>query len=197
MRQVGKRLGLNVRFVKTSFEASLRQLAQDRFDMVASAVPITADRKGTVDFSDSYLPADQALMVRKGSAIESVDDLKGRVVAAQLGTGGADYAQDKTDAKTVRTFDLIDDAYQALEAGQVDAVIHDFAVLKYAEGRRPRLSVVQEMPTGDQYGFAFAKDSDALRAAVNDALEKLKQDGTYAKIYRKWFGADPPQRILD
>ena len=128
VRQVGKRLGLNVRFVKTSFEASLRQLAQDRFDMVASAVPITADRKGTVDFSDSYLPADQALMVRKGSGIESVDDLKGRVVAAQLGTGGADYAQDKTDAKTVRTFDLIDDAYQALEAGQVDAVIHDFAV---------------------------------------------------------------------
>ena len=53
------------------------------------------------------------------------------------------------------------------------------------------------MPTGDQYGFAFAKHSDALRGAVNDALEKLKQDGTYAEIYRKWFGADPPQRILD
>ena len=80
----------------------------------------------------------------------------------------------------MRTYDLIDDAFKALEAGQIEAVINDFPVSKYAEQSKPELQVVQTIPTGENYGFAFAKDSDALRKAVNETLStRLKQDGTY------------------
>jgi polar amino acid transport system substrate-binding protein len=193
---VAKSLGLKAKFVKTPFDPIFRNLAQGRFDMVASAATITPERKKTVDFSVPYFPADQSLMVKKGSDIKTVDDLKGKIVGAQLGTTGAEYAKKKTDAASVRTYDLIDDAFKALQAGQVKAVINDFPVSKYAEREKPQLQVVQTIPTGEQYGFGFAKSSDVLRAAVDKQINRIKDDGTYTDIYRKWFETDPPESIL-
>lgn len=196
VNEVGKRIGLKPKFEKTPFDTIFRNLAQRKFDMVASSVTITDERKRTVDFSVPYFPADQSLMVKKGSSIKTVADLAGKVIGAQLGTTGADYAKTKTKAKTVRTYDLVDDAFQALEAGQIEAVINDFPVSKFAEQEKPNLQVVQTIPTGEQYGLAFAKGSDALRQAVDDALNAMKQDGTYTRIYKKWFKQDPPAGIL-
>jgi ABC-type amino acid transport substrate-binding protein len=196
VNDVAKRIDLEVEIVKTPFDPIFRNLAQGRFDMVASSTTITPERERTVDFSIPYFPADQSLAVKKGSDIRTVDDVDGEVVGAQLGTTGADYAKDETKAESVRTYDLIDDAYKALQAGQVAAVITDFPVSKYAEREKPELQVVETIPTGEQYGLGFAKESDALREAVNDALNEMKGDGTYTKIYRKWFEVDPPESIL-
>ena len=159
VNEVAKRLDLDAEFVKTPFDPIFRNLAQGRFDMVASAATITPEREGTVAFSVPYFTADQSLMVKKGSDIKTVDDLEGKIIGAQLGTTGADYAKDKTKAKTVRTYDLIDDAFKALQAGQVEAVINDFPVSKYAEQSKPDLEVVQTITTGEEYGLAFAKKS--------------------------------------
>jgi ABC-type amino acid transport substrate-binding protein len=177
--------------VKTPFDTIFRNLAQGKFDMVASASTITAERKKEVDFSDPYFPADQSLMVKKGSDIQTVDDLKGKIVGAQLGTTGADYAKNKTDAKSVRTYDLIDDAFNALGAGQVEAVINDCPVSKYAEKAHPNLAVVRSIPTNELYGFAFPKGSDALQEGFNKALGEIKDDGTLKNIQDKWLGSDP------
>ena len=87
------------KFKKTPFDTIFRDLAQGKFDMVAPATTITAERKKEVDFSDPYFPADQSLMVKKGSDIKTVDDLAGKVIGAQLGTTGAVYAKNKTKAE--------------------------------------------------------------------------------------------------
>jgi polar amino acid transport system substrate-binding protein len=194
---IAKKMDLEAKFVKTPFDPIFRNLAQGRFDMVASAATITPEREGTVAFSVPYFNADQSLMVKKGSDIKTVEDVAGKVVGAQLGTTGAMYAKDKTDAKTVRTYDLIDDAFKALQAGQVEAVINDFPVSKYAEQSKPDLEVVQTIATGEEYGLAFAKKSTALREAVRDALNEVKEDGTYEDIYKKWFKEDPPESLLE
>jgi ABC-type amino acid transport substrate-binding protein len=196
VNEIGKRLNLDAEFIKTPFDPIFRNLAQGRFDMVASAATITDARKKVVDPSYPYLTADQSLMVKKGSPIQSTKDLAGKTVGAQLGTTGADYAKNETDAKTVRTYDQIDDAFNALETGQVDAVLNDFPVSKYATRAKKNLAVVQEIPTGENYGLWFKKGNDGLRNAVNKQLDKIKADGTYTKIYRKWFGTDPPESIL-
>ena len=197
VNEIAKRLDVEAKFVKTPFDPIFRNLAQGRFDMVASAVTITPERQRTVDFSDPYFPANQSLMVKRGSDIKTVDDLKGKTVGAQLGTTGADYAKDKTDADTVRTYDLIDDAFKALQAGQVEAVINDFPVSKYAERSKKDLVVVQTIETGEEYGLSFAKEDTALRDRVNRELRAMKEDDTYTKIYRKWFQADPPDSIFE
>jgi ABC-type amino acid transport substrate-binding protein len=188
---VAKNLGSTAQFQKTPFDTIFRDLAQGKFDMVASAATITPERKKEVDFSDSYFPADQSLMVKKGSDIKTVDDVAGKVVGAQLGTTGAEYAKNKTKASSVRTYDLIDDAFNALEAGQVEAVINDCPVSKYAERAHKDLVVVQAIQTNEQYGFAFRKGSDSLRTAVNEQLAKLKDSGQLAKISDKWLGPAP------
>jgi ABC-type amino acid transport substrate-binding protein len=193
---VADRLGLEVKFVKTPFDVIFRNLAQGgKFDMVASSTTITDERLKTVDFSDPYFVGDQSLMVKKGSDIKTVEDVAGEIVGAQLGTTGADYAKDKTDAEEVRTYDLIDDAFKALQTEQVAAVINDCPISKYAEQSKPDLQVVARIPTGENYGFAFAKESDDLREAVNGALDEVKQDGTYDEIYEKWLGDDPCKSI--
>ena len=191
VNDIAKGLDLQAEFVKTPFDTIFRNLAQGKFDMVASASTITAERKKEVDFSDSYFPADQSLMIKKGSDIKTVDDVAGKVVGAQLGTTGADYAKDKTKASSVRTYDLIDDAFNALEAGQVEAVINDCPVSKYAERAHKNLVVVQAISTNEEYGLAFPKGSDALREAVNKELAKLKDDGGLEKISTKWFQGQP------
>jgi ABC-type amino acid transport substrate-binding protein len=191
VNEIAKGLGSQVTFKKTAFDTIFRDLAQGKFDMVASASTITPERQKTVDFSDSYFPADQSLMVKKGSDIKTVDDLSGQVVGAQLGTTGADYAKDNTDARTVRTYDLIDDAFNALEAGQVEAVINDCPVSKYAERAHKNLVVVQAIDTNEQYGLAFRKGSEDLLNAVNEELAKLKDNGGLERISQKWFGGRP------
>ena len=187
---IAKGMGSTANFKKTPFDTIFRDLAQGKFDMVASAATITPERAKEVDFSDSYFPADQSLMVKKGSAIKTVDDVAGKVIGAQLGTTGADYAKNKTDAKSVRKYDLIDDAFNALEAGHVEAVINDCPVSKYAERAHTDLVVVQAIQTNEQYGIAFKKGS-SLRDAVNKQLAKLKDSGELQKISDKWLGTEP------
>jgi ABC-type amino acid transport substrate-binding protein len=197
VNEVAKRLDLEARFVKTPFDPIFRNLAQGRFDLVASAATITPERQKTVAFSDPYFNADQSLMVKRGSEIKTTDDLGGKRVGAQLGTTGAEYARDKVDADTVRTYDLIDDAFKALQAGQVDAVINDFPTSKYAERSKKDLVVVQTIATGESYGLGLNKENRKLREEVNNALAEMKDDGTYTEIYKKWFQVDPPARILE
>jgi ABC-type amino acid transport substrate-binding protein len=195
--EIAKRLELEPRFVRSPFDPIFRNVAQGRFDMVATAAIITPERERIAAFSDPYLPADQSLMVRVGSDVENVDDLAGKTVGAQVGATGAGYAKDETDAETVRTYDSVEDAFKALQAGQIDAVIHDFPVAKYEERSKPSLRVVQTIATDENYGFAFAKRSQELRRRVDGELARMKQDGTYARIYRKCFEQDPPERILE
>ena len=193
---VADRLGLEVKWVKTPFDVIFRNLAQGgKFDMVASSTTITPEREKVVAFSDPYFVADQSLMIKKGSDIKTIADVAGKIVGAQLGTTGAAYAKDETDAEEVRTYDLIDDAFKALQTGQVEAVINDCPISKYAEESKPDLQVIEVIPTGENYGFAFEKGNDDLREAVNGALEEVKQDGTYDEIFEKWLGDDPCESI--
>jgi polar amino acid transport system substrate-binding protein len=191
VNEIAKRLGTTAKFKKTPFDTIFRDLAQGKFDMVASAATITPERAKEVDFSDPYFPSDQSLMVKKGSDIKTVADLKGKVIGAQLGTTGAEYAKDHTDAKSVRTYDLIDDAFNALEAGQIEAVINDCPVSKYAEKAHSDLATILAIPTNEKYGFAFKKGNTTLRDAVNARLAELRKSGDLQKITDKWLGSQP------
>ena len=194
---IAERLGLEVSIQKTPFDTIFRDLAQGRFDMVASSTTITEERQRTVDFSNPYFDADQSIIVGEDSDIQSVDDLEGETIGAQLGTTGADSAQEEIEGtESVRTYDLADDAFQALQAGQIAAVVIDFPVARHAEQEQEGLKLVQTIQTNELYGLAFAKESDALIEAVNGALDEIKEDGTYEEIYRKWFNQDPPEEIL-
>jgi len=159
-------------------------------DFGASAMTITEERKANLDFADPYYDSLQSLLVRADSGIESIDDLAGKNVAVQQGTTGESYAtENATDAVLVQ-YPGDAEMWPALQAGQVDAILQDLPVNVEHEKADGDYTIVEEYETDEQYGFAFAKDERPnLRAAVNEALQSLRDSGEYDTIYDKYFSA--------
>jgi polar amino acid transport system substrate-binding protein len=196
MNAIGEQLGLTVEYTDTGFGTIFRDTANGQFDTAAAASTITAGRENTVDFSDPYYEAQQALLVPEDSDIASVDDLSGAIVGAQDGTTGETYANDETDASEVRGFPEGPNAISALATGQVDAVIIDQPVAADAVEKQGGMEIVEEIATNELYGFAVAPDNDALREAMNSALTTLKEDGTIESLYEQYFQTTPPDSVL-
>jgi polar amino acid transport system substrate-binding protein len=193
---VAKKLSLTPKIQDTAFGTIFSDEQAGKFDIVASATTITPARQQKVTFSKPYFDADQSLMVQKGGDIQSTSDITSdTTIAVQEGTTGQDYTETKTDAQ-VQAFPEIGNAFNALQAGQVDGVINDFAVSAFALKKYPQLDVVQTIPTGEHYGFPMQKENTALQNAVNGALDDMIKDGTYEKIYEKWFTKKPPKEFL-
>ena len=192
---VAENLGLEVQIEDAPFDLLL-QGGGGQFDLAVAATTITGAREGRVDFSDPYFLSSQGLLVQTGSDVATVDDLSGKIVGAQDGTTGETYATDETDASEVRPFPEIDDAYNALQVGQVDAVINDLPSVNDAAEQKEGLEVVQDFPTDEQYGVIIPQGSTALTEAVNGALQEVKDDGTLDELYQEWFKIPVPEELL-
>jgi polar amino acid transport system substrate-binding protein len=195
MNAIADNLGLTPEYTDTAFDTIFRDVASGQYDIAAAASTITPGRQKTVDFSDPYYEAQQALLVPEGSDITSVDDLSGKIVGAQDGTTGETYANDETDASEVRGFPEGPDATSALITGQVDAVIIDQPVAVDAVEKQGGFEIAEEIPTNELYGYAMAKGAP-LVDAVDGALQTLKDDGTITELYQKYFSTDPPDSVL-
>ncbi len=196
VEEIARRLGLMPEFVDTDFETIFTQLAAGRWDMVASASTITPEREQKVDFTIPYYRAQQALTVNVEETpdIKSPEDLsEGDVVAVQRGTTGESWAQENLQPKgvQVRSFAEAPDTYTALEAGDVTGVIFDEPSAADEAKRRPSLRVVAVIDTGEEYGFGVNPRNKTLLREVNRVLRAIIDDGTYARIYRKWFPDAP------
>jgi polar amino acid transport system substrate-binding protein len=196
MDAIADQLALTPEYTDTAFDTIFRDVAAGQFDIAAAASTITPARQKTVDFSDPYYEAQQALLVTEGSDIASVDDLGGAIVGAQDGTTGEAYANDETDAEEVRGFPEGPDATSALISGQVDAVIIDQPVAADSVEKQGGVEIAEEIATNELYGFAMSKENPALVEAVNGALQTLKDDGTIADLYEKYFSTEPPESVL-
>jgi polar amino acid transport system substrate-binding protein len=195
MDAIAKKLNLQPKWVDTAFGTIFSDQQAGKFDIVASSTTITPARSQKVTFSNPYFDADQSLMVQKGSSLQSTSDITSSTrIGVQQGTTGADYATNKTDAQ-VQSYPEIGNAFNALQAGQVDGVINDFAVSAFALKQYPQLAVVQTIKTGEQYGFPMQPQNTALQDAVNGALKSVIADGTYQKVYEHWFTNPPPKEF--
>lgn len=198
INEVGKRIDKTIQIQDTSFDTIFTDLANGKFDAVISAATITADREKTVDFSDPYYEANQALVVPPGSDIKTTDELGGKTVAAQDGTTGEDYANDETDAGTVNGFPNGPDAIQAAVNGQADAAIIDEPVAKDALDKQGGFEIAQTISTNELYGIAVAQGNTDLLDQINGALKEMKDDGTLQKFYERWFpGVQVPDTVLN
>ena len=195
MNAVAEEAGYEVEYQNVRFDGIIQGLASGQYEAAISAMTITPEREQQVAFSEPYFNADQSLMVQSGSDIESTDDLGEATIGVESGTTGALEAtelEEAGDAGEVRTFNTVTDAFNALENGQVDAVINDFPVSQDRQQQSEGLEIVQNIPTGEQYGIAFPQDSELIQP-MNEALATVKENGTYAEIYEKWFDQEPEQ----
>ncbi|MEU0036924.1 transporter substrate-binding domain-containing protein [Streptomyces sp. NPDC006333] len=190
---VAKDLGVKQAIVDTPFEnfKTGAFLNSGQCDLAAAGMTITPERKKNVDFSDPYFEATQAVLVDKKSGVDSLASLKakGKKLGAQAQTTGEDYAR-KQGFDPV-SFESSDAVLNGLRTGQVQAVIIDYPVVQgwlKDKANAGAFKVVDNLNTGEQYGFTVKKGNTKLVDAINAAIKDAKADGTYKKLYEKWIG---------
>ena len=186
---IADKLGLELQIDDMDFDAALLSVQQGKADIVMAGVTVTDERKAVMDFSDSYATGIQSIIVPEGSDIASPDDLAGKKIGTQRGTTGYIYCSDDFGDENVVAYDDGLTAVQALNNGQVDAVVIDNAPAKEYVAANPGLKVLETSYAEEDYAIGMAKGS-SLEAAVNAALEELKADGTLQAIVDKYITAE-------
>lgn len=190
-RAIGKKMGMKVEIVSMGFDGLIPALNAGNIDAVAAGMTITPERAKSVKFSEPYYKSGLSIMVRKdNNNITSMEVLKGKKIAVQIGTTGAMEAHKIADAKVVE-FNTNTEAALELKNGGVDAVVNDLPVVAYflqQGGGKDFAKIVGKVVTAEEYAIAVKKDNVKLAGEINKALAELKKNGEYDKIYKTWFG---------
>ncbi len=185
---VGKAMGRKVEWVDIDFKGLIPGLISKRFDMAVSAIYITDERKKVVDFTAPYYAGGLVAMVKDGNtAIRSPADLNGKKVSVQVGTKSVSFVKEKYPQVQLMEVEKNQEMFNLVDIGRSDAAVTGKPAAYQYTRTRPGLKVLDEQLTTEDYGMAIRKDSPELTKAVNAAIEKLKADGTYAAIVKKWF----------
>ena len=194
---IAQKAGIEVKFVNTPWEGIFNALNQGDRDLLVSSITITDARRNSMDFSAPYFDAHQLIAVKADSKVSRFDDLKRLKVGVQNGTTG-DEAVSKLQGKNspdIKRFESTPLALKELEAGGVDAVVADNGVVtNYVNNNAGSKFKTVNDPgfAPEQYGLAVKQGNADLLAKLNQGLAAIKADGTYDRIYAKYFGAPAP-----
>lgn len=186
-KAIADKLGLKLEIQDMEFNSIITAVQSGKADLGLAGMTVTEERKQSVDFSDSYATGIQSVIVKEGSSIKSIDDLKGKKIGVQLATTGDIYAKDDFGEENVEEYNKGADAVMALTSGKIDAVIIDNQPAKSFVETTDGLQILDTDYVQEDYAAAMAKGNDELVNAVNGALKELKEDGTIQKILDKYI----------
>lgn len=189
---VGKAGGFGVNVQQTVFSALIPSLTSNKIDIVSAAMLKTAARQQVVDFSDPVYSYGEGLIVKAEDtrAYTSLDELKGEVVGAQVGTVFIDMLTKKGIFKEVRSYDSVADMTRDLALGRIKAGLGDQPIIAYQLRQNTFTGVklvdsYKPVNVGDVCLVVRKGDTETL-ARINKAIATIKADGTLAKIVQKW-----------
>lgn len=195
---VAHRIGINnVDFIGQDFAGILPAVANGQYDAGVAAIGITKAREQTVDFSSGYLAGYLTVLTSKSSGVKNVDTLAKHRLAVIQGTLQESYAVDHFKQTDLVRFPDNNAAISAMNNGTVDAVFLDYESAKtYAD--RYDLIHAADIPSFDApAGFAIAKNKVAFKTALDKAIKSAMEDGTWKRLYEKWFPGSPmPKQYL-
>ena len=187
---IAEKLGLELQVDDMDFDAALLAAQSGKSDIVMAGVTVTDERQKVMDFSDTYAEGIQSIIVPEDSDIASADDLAGKIIGTQRGTTGYIYCTDDFGEDSVVAYDDGLTAVQALNNGQVDAVVIDNAPAKEFVAANPGLKILDTAYAQEDYAIGVAKGNTELLNAINGALEELQADGTLQSIVDKYIKAE-------
>ena len=191
VNEIAKAEGFQVEIKNTAWDGIFAGLAAGNYQVIASSVTITDERKATMDFSDPYVNAGQVLVVRKdATGINSLNNLVGKKVGAQIGTTGA-IEIGKVQGVELKTYDEVGLAFEDLVNGNIQGVVADSPIaanfaLQNAT-YKDKLMIVGKPFTDEWLGFAFKKGDTKTLKLFNDGLAKVKASGKLDELQKKWL----------
>lgn len=191
LQAVAAKQGFTLKYHAHPWAGLFQALNDNRADIVSAGITITDERKKQMDFSDPYFETESVLLVGKRfpKNIKSFAQLKGMAVAVKSET-----SQDEVLLANGATPFYTDTTWQSVSAilnHKTDAALGDLGVMSHYAKRYEKegMHVVRDPnAVKESLGFGVKKDNAALQNQINDGLSAIRKDGTYDKIYQKWFG---------
>ncbi len=185
---LAKSMGKKVEWVDIDFKGLIPGLLSKRFDMAASAIYITDERKKVLDFTDSYYAGGIVIMTKdSNTTTKNPSDLDGKKVSVHVGTKMVNYLQEHYPKVQRIEVEKKQEMFNLVEIGRADAAVTDKPAAYQYMRTRPGMRMLKEQLTTEEYGFALRKDTPELTKEVNQALAKIRADGSYSNIVKKWF----------
>jgi polar amino acid transport system substrate-binding protein len=188
MNEIAKKAGIEFEWVNVPFDSLLAGLSECQYDAAIAAIGIKEERKKSMLFSDPYLDSGMIVVVNKANTdITGLADLKGKTVAAQLGTTGEMAAQEIENVN-YKPYDSYELAFLDLANKGVDAVIADNPLaMGYIAANPEKIKAVGEVFAGEQYAIAICKTNTGLQAKINKALKELMDSGFITELAKKYI----------
>jgi polar amino acid transport system substrate-binding protein len=169
-------------------------LQNNQVDIVVKTMSITCQRRKLVNFSTPYLSVNQRILAPRDSPISQASDLSGKRVCAVKGSTSLQRIQEIDPPPVIVQVTTWSDCLVALQQRQVEAVSTDDSILAGLVAQDPYLHIVGPSMNVEPYGIGINLQNTALVRFVNGTLDRIRRDGTWNTLYRKWFsvlGAAP------
>lgn len=188
----GDRNRVDFRFIQSAEREEA--LINGTVDVVVRTMSITPERQRKVDFSIPYLSGNVRMLVLNSSGISTVEDTSGRTICATVGSTALDRARANAPNANVLVTRSWGDCLMSLQLGQVDAIIVDDTLLSGMLDQDPYTSIVGDVLDQENYGVGIKRaedgsDTRGLIRQVNVTMERIRRDGTWDRLFEKWFGA--------
>ncbi len=188
IKAVAEQMGTNITIENLSWDGLLPALQSKKIDLIISGMTVTPDRQAIVNFSDPYYIAEEQMMIVQNSNtnITTMDDLIGKKVGVVLGYTG-DVIVSDMEGVNVERYNSPYQAVMDVQNGKIDALVVDNQPAKNYAANNTNVKAVPGNNTEEAYAIAIPKDNMKLLGDVNAALLTIQADGTYQKIYNKYF----------
>lgn len=192
MDAVAKEAGFKAVHKNVQWDGIFAGLANGQYDVIASSVTITPERKRQFEFSEPYYEVLQAVALPIDSTATSLDQLKGKTFGAQIGTTGK-FALDKHPDVIAKSYDEVGLAFEDLINGRIDGVVCDdpvatqFALLNPDYAKKIKIGFIIPAEDAEEYGFAVTKGNKELVELINKGIRAVKEKGIDQQLKAKWF----------
>ncbi|MGL5125449.1 MAG: amino acid ABC transporter substrate-binding protein [Fusobacteriaceae bacterium] len=189
-REVAKRMGVEVKFKTSDWDGIIFELRSKKIDVIWNGLTITEERKKQMAFTEPYFSDNQIVITKKDSSIEKISELAGKKVGVQLGSSSY-YALERSQIysklEETRKYSSNVEVLLDIEAGRIQAGVMDSITGRYyIVGKNYK--VLEEPISKDSIAIGLRKEDKELTEEINKQIIEMKKDGTYNKIYEKWFG---------
>ncbi len=195
-KAIAGKLGVEVEFVEGEWDGLLAGLSAGRYDIMVNGVDIDPERQKTYDFSVPYAYNRTAVIVSgSNEEIQTLEDLEGKNTANTISSTYAKIAEEY--GATVTGVDDLNQTFELLLTGRIDATLNaEMTYYDYMKAHPEadiKIAVVTEDANQVAIPMRKGEETTALRAAVDQALKELSEDGTLTELSNKYFGTDISQ----
>ncbi len=197
-RRVAVRLGRPIEFVDMKFSALITSLQSGKIDLIISGMTATAERKKSVDFTESYFLNSQVMLVKKregelsksdaGSGkFRTVDDIKDKKIGVLLGSVHDTYAIKNLPKASIQQYKSPSELILAVKSGKVDCAFYTTETLAEILRNDKELKILGDTVFTIPIGMGFNRQNDELREKFNSFFKKIKEEGIYADMVDRWI----------